>query len=99
MLPTSSSGSVVPTQACESSDIATPASTRSIPKRHVLWTNSTRPYGRAVLLVEAPSDTGLAHPGGDGVQIVVGEAELGPHRGGLRQVEHLAGGGPTAGER
>ena len=28
-------------QACESSDIATPASTRSMPNRQVLWTKST----------------------------------------------------------
>ena len=44
LLLTSSSGSVVSIQACESSDIATPASTRSMPKRQVFWTKST-PYG------------------------------------------------------
>ena len=37
-LPTSSSGSVVPNQRSASSDIATPASTRSRPKRQVFWT-------------------------------------------------------------
>ena len=41
LLPTSSSGSVVSSQACESSDIATPASTRSRPNRQVFWTKST----------------------------------------------------------
>ncbi|SKT61734.1 Uncharacterised protein [Mycobacteroides abscessus subsp. abscessus] len=44
MLLTSSSGSVAPSQACASSDSATPASTRSIPKRQVLCRKST-PYG------------------------------------------------------
>ena len=37
LLPTSSSGSAVPSQACESSDIATPVSTRSRPNRQVFW--------------------------------------------------------------
>ncbi len=41
LLLTSSSGSVVSIQARESSDIATPASTRSMPKRHVFWMKST----------------------------------------------------------
>ena len=50
-------------------------------------------------MVEAPSDTGFAHPVGDGVQIVVGEAEPGAHRVRLRHIEHRAGGGATAGER
>ena len=44
LLPTSSRGSVVSSQACESSDIATPASTRSMPNRQVFCTKST-PYG------------------------------------------------------
>ncbi len=44
LLLTSSSGRVVSIQACESSDIATPARTRSMPKRHVFWMKST-PYG------------------------------------------------------
>ena len=44
LLPTSSSGNVVSSHACESSDIATPASTRSMPKRQVFWRKST-PYG------------------------------------------------------
>ncbi len=41
LLLTSSRGSVASIQACESSDIATPASTLSMPKRHVLCTKST----------------------------------------------------------
>ncbi len=45
LLLTSSRGSVASIQAPESSDIATPASTRSMPNRHVLWTKST-PKGR-----------------------------------------------------
>ena len=53
----------------------------------------------AVLPVEAPPDVGLPHPTGDRLQVVVAEAEPGPHRRGLRQVEHLAGGDPTAGQR
>ena len=52
----------------------------------------------AVLLVESPPDVGLPHPAGDALQIVVGETEPGPHRSGLGQVEHLAGGDPAAGE-
>ena len=41
LLPTSSRGSVVSIQAWASSDIATPAKIRSMPKRQVLWTKST----------------------------------------------------------
>ena len=56
------------------------------------------PVGRAVLLIEPPSDVRLTHPVGDAFQIVVGEAEPGPHRRGLGQVEHLGGGDPAAGQ-
>ena len=42
---------------------------------------------------------GLAHPAGDVLEVVVGEPEPGPHRRGLREVEHLAGGGAAAGQR
>ena len=52
----------------------------------------------AVLLVEAPADVGLAHPAGDALEVVVGEAEPRPHRAGLREVEHLAGGDAAAGQ-
>ena len=48
--------------------------------------------------VEAPPDIRLAAPTGDGLEIVVGEPEPGPHRRGLGEVEHLAGGGPTVGQ-
>ncbi|KMO84217.1 hypothetical protein MCHUDSM44219_00809 [Mycolicibacterium chubuense] len=41
LLPTSSRGSVVSSQACASSDIATPTSTRSMPNRQVFCTKST----------------------------------------------------------
>ncbi len=54
--------------------------------------------GCAVRLVESPPDIGLTHPGGDGVQVVVGEGEPRPHRCGGGQVEHLAGAGPSTGE-
>ena len=50
----------------------------------------------AVLLVEAPADVRLPHPAGDALEVVVGEAEPRPHRGGLREVEHLAGGDAAA---
>ena len=56
------------------------------------------PEGRTVLAVEAPPHARLAHPVGDRVEIVVGEAEAPPHRRRLGQVEHLAGGSATAGQ-
>ena len=52
----------------------------------------------AVRAVETPPDVGFADPVGDRVEVVVGEAEAGPHRPGLGEVEHLGGGGPAAGE-
>ena len=52
----------------------------------------------AVLGVEAPPDIRLAHPVGDGVEMVVGEPEAGAHRRGLGEVEHLAGGDATPGD-
>ena len=52
----------------------------------------------AMLAVEAPADVGLAHPAGDVLEVVVGEPEARPHRRRLREVEHFAGGGPTAGQ-
>ena len=55
--------------------------------------------GLAVLLVETPADVRLPHPAGDVLEVVVGEAEAGAHRRGLREVEHLAGGHPAAGQR
>ena len=69
-----------------------------MPKRHVFWMKST-PYGWRCSLVETPADVGLAHPAGDVLEVVVGEPEARPHRRGLREVEHLAGGGPTARQR
>ena len=54
--------------------------------------------GRSVLLVEAPPDVGLPHPGGDVVQVVVGEAEPRAHRFTLDEVENLRGGHPATGE-
>ena len=53
----------------------------------------------AVVAVEAPADVGLAHPAGDVLEVVVGEPEPRPHRRRLREVEHLAGGGPATGKR
>ncbi len=52
----------------------------------------------AVVAVEAPADVGLPHPAGDVLEVVVGESEAGADRRRLREVEHFAGGGPTAGE-
>ena len=54
--------------------------------------------GLPVLLIEAPADVRLPDPPGDVLEVVVGEAEAGPHRRGLRQVEDLTGGHPAAGQ-
>ena len=69
-----------------------------MPNCQVLWTKRSSPNGARWICVEAPTDPGLAHPRGDRVEVVVGEAEPAPDRGGLGQVEHLAGGGAAAGE-
>ena len=52
----------------------------------------------AMLLVEPPADGDLLDPVGHAVEVVIGEAEPASDRGRLRQVEHLAGREPTAGE-
>lgn len=53
---------------------------------------------RAMFRVETPSDVRLAHPRGDRVQIVVGEAKTHPHRRRLGEVQDLAGGGAPTGQ-
>ena len=96
LLLTSSSGRVVSSQACESSDIATPASTRSMPKRQVFWMKST-PNGCAMLAVETPADVRFPHPAGDVLEVVVAELEPGPYRrGGARLSTSLAVARPPA---
>ena len=57
-----------------------------------------QPERVAVLAVEGPADAGLADPGGDRVEVVVGEPEAAADRLGLGEVEDLAGGGPAAGD-
>ena len=74
LLLTSSSGSVEPIHACESSDSATPASTRSMPKRQVLWTKST-PNGLRCSWSNPQRMFACAHPAGDALEVVVGEPE------------------------
>ena len=55
--------------------------------------------GVAVGAVEAPPDIGFAHPVRHRVEVVVAEGEASPHRSGLGEIEHLAGGGAAACER
>ena len=52
----------------------------------------------AMSLVDTPPDARLADPGGDGLQVVVGEAEPRTHGRGLGKVEDLARSGPAVGE-
>ena len=54
--------------------------------------------GTAVPGVETPSDIGLPHPVGDIDQVVVGESEASPDRGGVGDVEDLGGGHPASGQ-
>ena len=53
---------------------------------------------RAMLGVETPTDSGLAHPLRDGVEVVVGEAEPGAHRRRLCEIQHLARGCASTGD-
>ena len=49
----------------------------------------------AMGLVETPAHVRLPHPVGDVLQVVVGEAEPGPHRFGVGHIEHLRRRGPA----
>ncbi len=97
-LPTSSSGSVRSSQAPESSDIATPASSRSRPNRQVFCTKSASPKSARCSASKAQRTPASRTQVVSCWRSSSEKPNRTPDRLGVGEVEHVAGAGAAAGQ-